>query len=151
MNFQIKIKVDGIEGEPAILGWLAEELQDIERLQKHLVEEFEVFNPDFADDWEVLPDPEAPFWVKSPAESLHKVQGHWLASDINGRDEEALLGWVRASQVVMVALQRGLDPAVMLRFAFSVGVKDPVKFAEEVNLFFLVEEWWKEFFEDQED
>lgn len=151
MNFQIKIKVDGIEGEPAILSWSAEELQDIERLQKHLVEEFEIFNPDFADDWEVLPDPEAPFWVKSPGEVANKDNGHWLASDISGRDEEAILGWVRASQVVMVALQRGLDPAVMLRFAFSVGVKDPVEFAEAVDLPKLVEAWWGEFFEDQED
>lgn len=149
MNFQIKIKVHG--NEPVVLGWSAEELQDIERLQKHLVEEFEIFNGDFADDWEVLPDPEAPFWVKSPGEVVNKAEGHWLASDINGVGEEALLGWVRASQVVMVALQRGLDPAVMLRFAFSVGVEDPVKFAEEVNLPELVEAWWKDFFEDQED
>ena len=150
MNFQIKIKVDGID-EPAILGWSSSELQDVERLHKHLVEEFEIFNSDFADDWEVLEDPESPFWVKSPGEVVNKGQGHWLASDIDGRDEEAILGWVRASQVVAIAHQRGLDPNVMLRFAFSVGVKDPVKFAEEVNLPELVEEWWKEFFEDQED
>lgn len=150
MDFQIKIKVDGID-ELLVLGWSAEELQDVERLEKHLIEEFQVINGDFADDWEVLPDPEAPFWAKSPAELLNKGNGHWLASDIDGIGEEALLDWVRASQVVMVALQRGLDPAVMLRFAFSVGVKDPVKFAEEINLPILVEEWWKEFFEDQED
>ena len=150
MNFQIKIKVDGLN-EPVVLRWSAEDLKDVQRLEKHLVEEFELFNGDFADDWEVLPDPEAPFWVKSPVEVANKGEGHWLASDISGRDEEALLGWVRASQVVMVALQRGLDPAVMLRFAFSVGVKDPVKFAEEVNLPILVEGWWKEFFQDQED
>ena len=150
MNFQIKIKVDGLD-EPAILSWSAEDFKDVEALHKHLIEEFQVINGDFADDWEVLPDPAAPFWAKSPGEVVNKAEGHWLASDIDGRDEEALLGWVRASQVVMVALQRELDPAVMLRFAFSVGVKDPVKFAEEVNLPILVEEWWKEFFEDQED
>ena len=150
MNFQIKIRVDGLN-EPVVLRWSAEELQDINRLHKHLVEEFELFNGDFADDWEVLPDPEAPFWVKSPAEVVNKDNGHWLASDINGVGEEALLGWVRASQVVAIANDRGLDPAVMLRFAFSVGVKDPVKFAEEVNLPVLVEEWWEEFFQDQED
>ena len=150
MNFQIKIRVDGID-EPAILSWSAEDLKDVERLHKHLIEEFEVFNSNFADGWEVLPDPAAPFWVKSPAESLHKVQGNWLASDIDGIGEEALLAWVRASQVVAIALRRGLDAAVMLRFAFSVGVKNPVKFAEEVNLPVLIEDWWKEFFEDQED
>ena len=150
MNFQIKIRVDGID-KPAILSWSAEELQDIERLEKHLIEEFQVINGDFADDWEVLPDPEAPFWVKSPAESLHKVQGNWLASDIDGIGEEALLAWVRASQVVAIAHQRGLDPNVMLRFAFSVGVKDPVKFAEAVDLPVLIDDWWKEFFQDQED
>ena len=150
MNFQIKIKVDNID-EPAILGWSSEELQDVESLHKHLVEEFEVNNPDFADDWEVVEDPAAPFWVKSPGEVVNKAEGHWLASDINGVGEEALLGWVRASQVVAIAHQRGLDPNVMLRFAFSVGVKDPVKFAEAVDLPVLVEEWWKEFFQDQED
>ena len=149
MDFQIKIKVHG--NEPVVLGWSSEELQNVERLHKHLIEEFELFNSDFADDWEVLPDPEAPFWVKSPGEVVNKAEGHWLASDINGVGEEALLGWVRASQVVMVALQRGLDPAVMLRFAFSVGVKDPVKFAQDIDLPQLIEEWWKEFFEDQED
>ena len=150
MDFQIKIKVDGID-EPALLSWSAEELQDVERLHKHLIEEFELINADFADDWEVVEDPAAPFWVKSPAELLNKGNGHWIASDIDGIGEEALLGWVRASQVVAIAHDRGLDPAVMLRFAFSVGVKDPVKFAEEVNLPVLVEDWWKEFFQDQED
>jgi len=150
MNFQIKIRVDGLN-EPVVLRWSAEDLKDVQRLGKHLVEEFELFNSDFADDWEVLPDLEAPFWVKSPVEVVNKAEGHWLASDIDGRDEEALLGWVRASQVVAIANDRGLDPAVMLRFAFSVGVKDPVKFAEEVNLPVLVEEWWEEFFQDQED
>lgn len=150
MNFQIKIKVDGID-KLVVLNWSAEELQDIKRLQKHLVEEFEVFNSDFADDWEVLEDPESPFWVKSPAEVANKGVGHWLASDLGGRDEEAILGWVRASQVVMVAMERGLDPSVMLRFAFSVGVKDPVKFAEVADLPQLIEDWWKEFFEDQDD
>ena len=150
MNFQIKIRVDGID-KPAILSWSAEELQDIERLEKHLIEEFQVINGDFADDWEVVEDLESPFWVKSPAEVANKGECHWLASDINGRDEEALLGWVRASQVVAIAHDRGLDPAVMLRFAFSVGVFDPVKFAEAVDLPQLVEEWWREFFEDQED
>ena len=150
MNFQIKIKVDGLN-EPVVLGWSSEELQDVERLHKHLIEEFELFNSDFADDWEVLPDLEAPFWVKSPGEVVNKAEGHWLASDIDGRDEEALLGWVRASQVVAIANDRGLDPAVMLRFAFSVGVKDPVEFAKEVNLPVLIEDWWKEFFQDQED
>ena len=150
MNFQIKIRVDGLN-EPVVLRWSAEELQDINRLHKHLVEEFELFNGDFADDWEVLPDLEAPFWAKSPGEVVNKAEGHWLASDINGVGEEAILGWVRASQVVMIARGRNLDPAVMLRFAFSVGVKDPVKFAEEVNLPVLIEDWWKEFFQDQED
>ena len=82
---------------------------------------------------------------------MNKAEGHWLASDIDGRDEEALLGWVRASQVVAIANDRGLDPAVMLRIAFSVGVKDPVEFAKEVNLPVLIEDWWKEFFQDQED
>ena len=149
MNFQIKIKVHG--NEPVVLGWSSEELQDVERLHKHLIEEFEVFNSNFADDWEVVEDPAAPFWVKSPGEVVNKGQGHWLASDIDGRDEEAILGWVRASQVVMIARGRNLDPAVMLRFAFSVGVKDPVKFAEAVDLPELVEGWWKEFFQDQED
>ena len=150
MNFQIKIKVDGLN-EPVLLRWSAEDLKDVERLHKHLVEEFELFNSDFADDWEVVEDPAAPFWVKSPAEVVNKAEGHWLASDISGRDEEAILGWVRASQVIVIAHDRGLDPAVMLRFAFSVGVKDPVKFAKEVDLPSLVEAWWKEFFEDQED
>ena len=150
MNFQIKIKVDGID-KLAVLNWNSSEFQDINKLQKHLVEEFEVSNPDFADDWEVVEDPAAPFWVKSPAEVVNKAEGHWLASDISGRDEEAILGWVRASQVIVIAHDRGLDPAVMLRFAFSVGVKDPVKFAKEVDLPSLVEAWWKEFFEDQED
>jgi len=150
MNFQIKIKVDGLN-EPVVLRWSAEDLKDVQRLGKHLVEEFELFNSDFADDWEVLPDLEAPFWAFSPGEVVNKDNGHWLASDIDGRDEEAILGWVRASQVVAIANDRGLDPAVMLRFAFSVGVKDPVKFAEEVNLPVLVEDWWKEFFQDQED
>ena len=150
MDFEIKIRVNGLD-ELVILRWSAEELQDINRLHNHLVEEFEVINADFADDWEVVEDPAAPFWVKSPGEVVNKGQGHWLASDLDGRDEEAILGWVRASQVVAIAHQRGLDPNVMLRFAFSVGVKDPVKFAEEVNLPELVEEWWKEFFEDQED
>ena len=150
MNFQIKIRVDGLN-EPVVLRWSAEELQDINRLHKHLVEEFELFNGDFADDWEVLPDLEAPFWVKSPGEVVNKDNGHWLASDISGRDEEAILGWVRASQVIVIAMERGLDPAVMLRFAFSLGVKDPVKFAQDIDLPFLIEEWWKEFFQDQED
>ena len=151
MDFQIKIKVDGLN-ELVILGWSAEDLKDdIERLQKHLVEEFEIFNPDFADDWEVVEDPESPFWVKSPAEVANKDNGHWLASDISGRDEEAILGWVRASQVIVIAIERGLDPALMLRFAFSVGVKDPVKFAEAVDLPVVIEDWWKEFFQDQED
>ena len=150
MNFQIKIKVDGLN-EPVVLHWSAEELKDVEALHKHLIEEFQVINGDFADDWEVLPDPAAPFWAKSPVEVVNKDNGHWLASDIDGRDEEALLGWVRASQVVAIANDRGLDPAVMLRFAFSVGVKDPVGFAQEVNLPVLIEDWWKEFFEDQED
>ena len=150
MNFQIKIKVDGLN-EPVVLRWRAEELKDVEALHKHLIKEFELFNSDFADDWEVLEDPESPFWVKSPGEVVNKGQGHWLASDIDGRDEEAILGWVRASQVVAIAHQRGLDPNVMLRFAFSVGVKDPVKFAEAVDLPELVEDWWKEFFQDQED
>ena len=150
MNFQIKIKVDGLD-EPEILSWSSSELQDVERLHKRLVEEFELFNGDFADDWEVLEDPESPFWVKSPAEVANKGVGHWLASDLGGREEEAILGWVRASQVVMIARGRNLDPAVMLRFAFSVGVKNPVKFAEEVNLPVLIEEWWEEFFQDQED
>ena len=150
MNFQIKIKVDGID-KLVVLNWSAEELQDIKRLHKHLVEEFEVNNPDFADDWEVLEDPASPFWVKSPGEMVNKGEGHWLASDLGGRDEEAILGWLRASQVVAIAHDRGLDPALMLRFAFSVGVKDPVKFAKEVDLPSLVEAWWKEFFEDQED
>ena len=150
MNFQIKIRVDGID-EPAILSWSAEDLKDVQRLEKHLVEEFELLNSDFAVVWEVVEDPAAPFWVKSPGEVVNKGQGHWLASDIDGRDEEAILGWVRASQVVAIAHDRGLDPAVMLRFAFSVGVKDPVKFAEAVDLPVLVEEWWKEFFQDQED
>ena len=150
MNFQIKIKVDGLN-EPVLLRWSAEDLKDVERLHKHLVEEFELFNSDFADDWEVLPDPEGCFWVKSPAEVANKGVGHWLASDLGGRDEEAILGWVRASQVVMVAMERGLDPSVMLRFAFSVGVKDPVKFAEVADLPQLIEDWWKEFFEDQDD
>ena len=146
MNFQIKIKVDGID-ELVILDWSAEDLQDVKRLQKHLVEEFELLNGDFADDWEVMEDMDAPFWVKSPGEVVNGAKGRWLASNIDGRDEEALLSWVRASQVVMVALQRGLDPAVMLHFAFSVGVKDPVEFAEAVNLPDLVEAWWKEFFQ----
>ena len=150
MNFQIKIRVDGLN-EPVVLGWSSEELQDVESLHKHLIEEFELFNSDFADDWEVLEDPESPFWVKSPAEVANKGVGHWLASDLGGRDEEAILGWLRASQVILIAHQRGLDPNVMLRFAFSVGVKDPVKFAEAVDLPVLVEEWWKEFFQDQED
>lgn len=150
MNFQIKIRVDGID-EPVVLGWSSEELHDVERLHKHLIEEFELFNSDFADDWEVLPDPEGCFWVKSPGEVVNKAEGHWLASDINGVGEEALISWVRASQVVAIAHQRGLDPNVMLRFAFSVGVKDPVKFAEAVDLPVVIEDWWKEFFQDQED
>ena len=139
MNFQIKIKVDGLN-EPVVLRWSAEELKDVEALHKHLIKEFELFNSDFADDWEVLPDPEAPFWAKSPAEVANKGEGHWLASDISGRDEEAILGWVRASQVIVIAIERGLDPAVMLRFAFSVGVFDPVGFAQEVNLPVLIED-----------
>ena len=154
MNFKLNILV--AKRIPLVFEWNQEDLNNIEAVEDRFIAELNVVNPGLFDEWEVLPDKEAPFWAKSPVDDLHHLEGNfggdWSHREIFHdhvlSDRMMIRRWLQASQVVLIADERELNSDVLLWFAFKGG-NDPIAFAKEVNLVEVIEEFWK-FFDDQE-
>ena len=149
MQFKLNILVKRI---PLVFEWSKDELKNIEAVEDRFIAEMELINPGLFDEWEVIEDKEAPFWAKSPVDDLHHLEGNfggdWSHREIFHdhllSDRMMIRRWLQASQIVMIANERGLNPDVLLWFAFK-GQKDPVAFAKDVNLLEEIEEFWKWF------
>ncbi len=149
--FRLNILVEN--GAELEFRWKAKDLNNIEAVEDRFIAELNEVNPGLFDAWEVVEDEEAPFWAKSPVDELHGQKGQWggdWAREIaaNDMDRAAIRRWLQASQVILIADERGLNSDILLWFAFKGG-NDPIAFAKEVNLVEVIEEFWK-FFDDQD-
>ena len=155
MNFKLNILV--AKRIPLVFEWNQEELNNIEAVEDRFIAEMEVVNPGLFDEWKVLEDEDAPFWAKSPVDDLHMESGNWggdwshreIFHDHLLSDRMMIRRWLQASEIVLIADERGLNSDVLLWFAFKGGQKDPVAFAKKVDLNEVIEEFWK-FFDDQD-
>jgi len=153
--FKLNILVNN--GAELEFRWKAKELNNIEAVEDRFIAELEAINPGLFDEWEVVEDKDAPFWAKSPVDAVHKLEGNWggdwshreIFHDHLLSDRMMIRRWLQASEIVLIADERGLNSDVLLWFAFKGGQKDPIAFAKEVSLEAEIEEFWK-FFDDQD-
>lgn len=145
MLFSINVEIKTIN-KTGRLEWSSDEFGNVGKLIGRLFRELQ----DLAEmlDWEVPEDPGSPFWAKSPVDLAHNLGGSY-GRGASGRigDKDRLRGWVEESVVIYEATKRNLSThhvQLIQWWAFTVGIKDPVGFAQLADPEKLIEEYWED-------